>query len=136
LARTNLNRPTDVPRGFPNTVREAWVWKGSDFEEDDYVVYLQENDIIEIENALIFFKGMPSPVKMTSYYEFCAPLTCLQIASAGSTSKMLPVKHFRYLDLRPSLKISLRLCIVALGSRCFVDLHRESIRVLTMPSSI
>jgi hypothetical protein len=57
LARMNLNRPTDVPQGFPITVREAWVWKGSDFEEQDYVVYLQESDITEIENALISFKG-------------------------------------------------------------------------------
>ena len=58
LAGLNLNRPTDVPRGFPSTVHEAWVWKGSDIEEQDYVVYLQEIDIIEIENALVSFKGM------------------------------------------------------------------------------
>ena len=58
LARMNLNRPTDVPRGFPSSVHEAWVWKGSDIEEQDYVVYLQEIDIIEIENALVSFKGM------------------------------------------------------------------------------
>lgn len=63
LARMNLNRPTDVPRGFPTTVREAWVWKGSDFEEHDYVVYLQESDITEIENALVSFKGMFFSVK-------------------------------------------------------------------------
>jgi|SRR5579871_718379 len=57
LAGMNLNRPTDVPRGFPTKVSGAWVWKGSDFEEQDYVLYLQENDIIEIEKALISFKG-------------------------------------------------------------------------------
>lgn len=60
LARINLNKPTDLPTMFPNAVREAWVWKGSDFEEQDYVMYLQESDIIEIENALVSFKGMLS----------------------------------------------------------------------------
>jgi len=75
LARMNLNRPTHVPQGFPTIVREAWVWKGSDFEEKDYVVYLQESDIIEIENALVFFKGMPSSVKTTSSCKFCTLLT-------------------------------------------------------------
>jgi hypothetical protein len=98
LARMNLNRPMNLPRGFPTTVREAWVWKGSDFEEKDYVVYLQESDIIEIENALVFFKGTPFSVQTASSCNLCALLTCLQIALAGSTSKMLLVIHFRCLD--------------------------------------
>lgn len=72
LSAMDLNRPTEVPQGFPTVVREAWVWKGSDFEEKDYTVYLQESDITEIESALISFKGM---VKPTQSHQFCGLLT-------------------------------------------------------------
>jgi len=98
LARMNLNRPMNLPCGFPTTVREAWVWKGSDFEEKDYVVSLQESDIIEIENALVFFKGTLSSLQTASSSNLCAHLTYLQIASAGSTSKMLTAIHFHFID--------------------------------------
>ncbi|KAI5293486.1 hypothetical protein KEM56_006027, partial [Ascosphaera pollenicola] len=57
LAALNLNRPTTLPAGWPAKITSERVWSGSDFKsEDDYVVKLSQEDILEIESALGFFK--------------------------------------------------------------------------------
>ncbi|KAK3486066.1 uncharacterized protein B0T23DRAFT_245056 [Neurospora hispaniola] len=59
LAAQNLNRPTTLPAGWPAKITSERVWSGSDFKsEDDYVVKLSQEDILEIESALEFFKTL------------------------------------------------------------------------------
>ncbi|EAA33368.2 Clavaminate synthase-like protein [Neurospora crassa] len=59
LAALNLNRPTTLPAGWPAKITSERVWSGSDFKsEDDYVVKLSQEDILEIESALGFFKTL------------------------------------------------------------------------------
>jgi len=60
LSKLKLDRPTKVPPEFPTAVHTPWVWSGSDLTEEDFVVYLQETDIVEVESALASFKSKQS----------------------------------------------------------------------------
>ena len=57
LSKLQLDRPTKVPPEFPTAVHAPWVWSGSDLKEEDFVVHLQETDIVEVESALASFKS-------------------------------------------------------------------------------
>lgn len=68
LAAQNLNRSTTLPAGWPSKIISERVWSGSDFKsEDDYVVKLSQEDILEIESALEFFKSKTSSHRHLSY---------------------------------------------------------------------
>jgi hypothetical protein len=66
LADLNIPRPMSVPEGFPNVVCAPWVWDGSDFKNEEYVLILSETDIVEIEQALAIYKGTWPPKIMLS----------------------------------------------------------------------
>ena len=46
-----------LPEGYPQRVEKPWVWSGGEMSADRYVVWLSENDVAQIEEALGFFKG-------------------------------------------------------------------------------
>jgi hypothetical protein len=46
-----------VPDGYPQQVEKPWVWSGDQMAADRYVVWLSDDDIAQIEDALSFFKG-------------------------------------------------------------------------------
>lgn len=49
-----------LPPDFPACIDKPWVWSGSDISEEDYVVKLNLDDILEIQEALRFFHGISS----------------------------------------------------------------------------
>ncbi|OCL07417.1 Clavaminate synthase-like protein [Glonium stellatum] len=60
LSRMDILRPQGVPEGFPKTVDAPWVWSAADFEDDNrHILSLSESEIVEVEHALAFFKGLP-----------------------------------------------------------------------------
>jgi hypothetical protein len=58
LSNLNLSRPDSLPEGYPDRISSPWVWSGSDIRKDEYVVQFQREDVVEIENALSYFKGI------------------------------------------------------------------------------
>jgi hypothetical protein len=47
-----------LPPGFPDTLHNSMSWMGRDFIDDQAYTYeLQEKELIEIDNALKYFKG-------------------------------------------------------------------------------
>jgi hypothetical protein len=63
----STERPTSLPYGWPTKIEHPRVWSGSDFADSSkYVVQLTNADIVEIERALMHFKG--------SIYCFRCPL--------------------------------------------------------------
>lgn len=51
------DRPGEVPEGYPVAVNSARAWTGGDFTgERDYVVKLNEADVLEVERALSYSK--------------------------------------------------------------------------------
>lgn len=70
------NRRTTVPPAWPNYVNTARTWDRESFNsEDDYVIHLGPEDIVEIEDALAYFKsldGGPDDVGPSTF-----PLPCL-----------------------------------------------------------
>jgi hypothetical protein len=46
-----------VPDGYPQRVEKPWVWSGSEMAADRYVVWLNEDDVAQTEEALGFFRG-------------------------------------------------------------------------------
>ena len=55
--------PTAVPEGWPTRLEGPLVWSAQDFNEgeEEYVYMLNEADKVEIEQALVFFKGTYTP---------------------------------------------------------------------------
>jgi hypothetical protein len=59
------NRPTTLPAEFPKAIHAPRVWTGSDFRKiESFVIQLTETDILEIENALNYFKGQDIPPRV------------------------------------------------------------------------
>jgi hypothetical protein len=54
-----LERSTTVPNGWPTKLDAPRVWSGSDFKDQEkYITKLDKDDILEIESALKYYKGM------------------------------------------------------------------------------
>jgi hypothetical protein len=48
----------DLPPGFPPRLTSSLAWTGSDLRDElNYIYHLSENDKVEIDNALLAFKG-------------------------------------------------------------------------------
>ena len=48
---------TELPVGFPQELVSTFVWEGHDFaKKDNYVYTLSEQEVVEIETALEYFK--------------------------------------------------------------------------------
>jgi len=48
---------TEIPFGWPQSLQRSLVWEPSNVKEEDYVYLLTEDDKIEIETALEYFKS-------------------------------------------------------------------------------
>jgi hypothetical protein len=46
-----------LPAGFPAQITSPLVWSGTDLSEDEYLMQLSTENIIELEQALAYFKG-------------------------------------------------------------------------------
>jgi hypothetical protein len=57
LGKLKIPRPTSVPEGYPEVIKAPWVWEGSDFQNEDYVLQLDTKDVDEVNTALAHFKG-------------------------------------------------------------------------------
>ena len=51
------NLPHHVPPGLPKAIGGSLVWEASRLKEDQYIYYLTQPEVEEIDRALVSFKG-------------------------------------------------------------------------------
>ncbi|KAF2104879.1 Clavaminate synthase-like protein [Rhizodiscina lignyota] len=57
LSKLDIERPTTLPGGFPESIESSRVWTGADFgDEAKFVMRLDEAQVLEIDRALSYFK--------------------------------------------------------------------------------
>jgi len=54
------NEKVELPAGFPQYMQSKLAWSGPQLESHQYIYYLTEDDKLEIDKALDYFKGANS----------------------------------------------------------------------------
>jgi hypothetical protein len=97
------SRPTTLPAEFPDAIHAPRVWTGSDLRKiESFVIQLTGTDILEIENALNYFKGQGVPLRVN------APRALIYLLQAALTGDNGPEEVSEETFPLPSLKQTLR----------------------------
>jgi len=54
------DKKVELPPGFPQYMHSKLAWSGSQLESHQYIYHLTEDDKLEIDTALVSFKGAKS----------------------------------------------------------------------------
>ncbi|OCK79232.1 Clavaminate synthase-like protein [Lepidopterella palustris CBS 459.81] len=126
LSKTNSSRPKTVPEAWPQVVDAPWAWSTKDFEDESkFIVFLNEEEIAEVNRALDFFNGLPGKLGPGEVSRETFPLPNLQKKLQGVARNLHLGFGFNVIrGLEPQRYTPLDNVIIYLGITSYIAEHR------------